>query len=167
MFTTFTICLNAKTQSVPLHDVLLHHISVFLLRDLPDSSECKGNGPSKSISLCLFLLVKETYCWPLGSSKVGRWEGSVAAAQRNANGLVLFEHASKYNGAEAKCVSSFIFLSSSLSELNAEFLAQMATYNHSNPIWQWDELGNKNQESSTSWQCAVGRKEQFGVAVHQ
>ncbi len=162
----FTICLTAKTQSVPLRDVLLHHISVFFLRDLPDSSECKRNSPSKSISLCLFLLVKETDCWPLGLSKAGRWEGSVAAAQRNVNGLLLFEHASKCNEAEAKRVSSFIFYLP-VSELSAKYLAQMATYNHGNSIWQWDELGNKNQESSTSWQCAVGRKEQFGVAVHQ
>lgn len=101
--------LTAKTQSVHLHHVLQHHISVFSLWDLLDSSECKRTSPSKSSSLSLFLLVKETDCWPLGWYKVGRWEGSMAAAQRNANGLLLFEHASKCSGAEAKRVSSFIF----------------------------------------------------------
>jgi len=78
---------TAKTQSVPLQDVLQHHISVFLLWDLIDSSECKRNSPPKSSSLSL---VKETDCWPLGWYKVGRWEGNMAAAQRNPNRLLHF-----------------------------------------------------------------------------
>lgn len=81
---------TAKAQSVSLHDVLQHHISVFWLWDLLDSSECKRNSPSKSSSLSLFLLVKETDCWPLGWYKVGRWEGNMAAAQKNPNRLLLF-----------------------------------------------------------------------------
>ncbi len=163
----FTICLTAKTQSVPLRDILLHHISVFLLRDLPDSSECKRNGPSKSISLCLFLLVEETDCWPLGSSKVGRWEPILGCRSEKCKWAAPIWTCFQMQWGRSQACILFYFLSSSLSELSAKYLAQMATYNHGNPIWQWDELGNKNQESSTSWQCAVGRKEQFGVAVHQ
>lgn len=157
--------LTAKTQSVPLRDVLQHHISVFLHWDLLDPSECKRTSPSKSSSLSLFLLVKETDCWPLGWYKVGRWEGSMAAAQRmGCSYLNMLPNAA---GQKPSVYPLLFFLSSSLSEVSAKYLARMATYNHSNPIWHWGELGNKNQELSTSWQCAVGRKEQFEVAVHQ
>lgn len=43
----------------------------------------------------------------------------MAAAQRNVNGLLLFEHASKCSRAEVL----FYFLSLSLSEVSAKYLA--------------------------------------------
>lgn len=83
------------------------HFCLLTLRFTECIRNAKKKGPSKSI--CLFFLVKEAACWPLGSSKMGRWEGSMAATQRNANRLLLFEHASKCNRAEDKRVSFFIF----------------------------------------------------------